>query len=253
VSSLEIINSLEEEREMSFFMFKSVLALFFLMAGIVALFSMLTLMGQAERKPDAKLLRRLHKGAGLVFALLLLVISYLCVKYWASAGDQISTRAVFHSVLAFAVIIVFVLKILIARFYKQFLKFVPVMGLTVFALSFIVFATSAGYYFLRTLCADAEFSEIATPSPPILKGEIDKGAALFSSKCASCHSIDTEESKGAPGLKNILNKKKLPSSQRPATVENILLQLKKPFRVMPAFPSLSEQETADLLAYLKTL
>ena len=237
---------------MSFFMFKSFLAVFFLLAGIVALFSMLTLMGKTERRADTKLLRRLHKGAGLVFALLLLVISYLCAEYWASAGEQISTRAVLHSILAFAVIIVFVLKLLIARFYKQFLKFVPVMGLTVFALSFIVFATSAGYFFLRTLCADAKFSEISAP-PPMLKGEIDRGAALFRSKCASCHSADTEESRGAPGLKNILKKEKLPSSQRPANAENILLQLKKPFRVMPAFPSLSEQETADLLAYLKTL
>jgi len=238
---------------MSFFMFKSILAVFFLLAGIIALFSMLTLMGKTERKADAKLLRRLHKGSGLVFAALLLVISYFCVKYWASAGDQISTRAVFHGVLAFAVIIVFVLKLLIVRFYKQFLKFVPVMGLTVFALSFIVFKTSAGYFFLRTFCAHAESSEISTPSPPVLKGKIDNGAALFSSKCASCHSTDREESQGAPGLKNILKKEKLPASQRPATVETILLQLKKPFRVMPAFPSLSEQELADLLAYLKTL
>jgi mono/diheme cytochrome c family protein len=238
---------------MSFFMFKSILAIFFLLAGIIALISMLTLMGKTERKADTKLLRKLHKGAGFVFAILLLVISYFCVNYWASAGDQISTRAVFHSVLAFAVLIIFVLKLLIARFYKQFLKFVPVMGLTVFALSFIVFTTSAGYFFLRTLCADAESSEISAPSSTTQKGEINKGAALFNRKCASCHITDREESQGAPGLKNILKKEKLPSSQRPATVENILLQLKKPFRVMPAFPSLSEQEKADLLAYLKTL
>ena len=197
---------------MSFFMFKSVLAVFFLLAGIIALLSMLTLMGKTERKTNTKFLRRLHKGAGLVFAILLLVISYLCVEYWASAGDQISTRAVFHSVLAFAVIIVFVLKILIARFYKQFLKFVPVMGLTVFALTFIVFTTSAGFFFLRTLCANAESSEISAPSPTTLKGEINKGAALFNRKCAACHSADREESRGAPGLKNILRKEKLHTS-----------------------------------------
>ncbi len=238
---------------MSFFMFKSILAVFFLLAGTIALFSMLTLMGKTERKADAKLLRKLHKGAGLVFAILLLVISYFCVKYWASAGDQISTRAVIHGVLAFAVIIIFVLKLLIARFYRQFLKFVPVMGLTVFALSFIVFKTSAGYFFLRTLCADVEFSKISALSSPVLEGETDKGAALFKSKCATCHYADREESKHGPGLKNLLKRDRLPASQRPATVENILLQLEKPFRVMPSFSSLSEQETADLLSYLKIL
>jgi len=238
---------------MSFFMFKSILGVFFLLAGIIALFSMLTLMGKTERKANAKLLKTLHKGSGVVFAILLLVISYLCVKYWASAGDQISTRAVFHGVLAFAVIIIFVLKLLIVRFYKQFLKYVPVMGMTVFVLSFIVFKTSAGYFFLRILCAKPELSEISTPSPTALQGEAERGAAFFNSKCASCHYADREEAKNGPSLKNILKKESLPSSKRPATVDNILLQLKRPFRVMPAFTSLSEQESADLLAYLKTL
>ncbi len=238
---------------MSFFMMKSVLAIFFLLAGFIAVISMLNLLGKKERKVSDKVLRRLHKSMGCVFAVLLLVISILCVKYWASAGDQISTRAVFHSVLAFAVIIVFVFKLLIVRFYKQFLKLVPVMGLTVFALSFIVFKTSAGFFFIRSLVAQSEPSEISIPSGTLLQGKAEEGEVLFTSKCASCHYADKEDAKHGPGLKNILKKDTLPSSSRPATVENISLQLRKPYRVMPSFTSFSEQELADLLAYLKTL
>ena len=240
---------------MSFFLFKSILAILFLLAAIIAVISMLSLMGKTEkeRKTSALFLRKMHKGSGFVFTGLLLLISYFCLKYWAMVGDQISTRAVLHGVLSLALIIIFILKISIVQFYKQFLKFVPVMGIIVFVLSFTVFSTSAGFFFLRTLRAQAESSEISEPSQTLHQGNAEKGAALFKSKCLSCHYADKEEIKQGPGLKNILKKERLPFSKRPSSIENIKKQLKTPFLTMPSFVSLSQQEIADLIAYLKTL
>jgi len=238
---------------MSFFLFKSILAMFFLLAAIIAVISMLSLMGKTEKKTSDKLLRKMHRVAGFVFTGLLLLISYFCLKYWAMVGDQISTRAVLHGVLSLALIIILILKLSIVQFYKQFLKFVPVMGIIVFVLSFVVFSTSAGFFFLRTLSAQAESSEISEPSQTLHQGNAEKGAALFKSKCLSCHYADKEENKQGPGLKNILKKERLPFSKRPPNVENIKKQLKTPFLAMPSFVSLSEQEIADLIAYLKTL
>ena len=238
---------------MSLFMVKSILATFFLLAGLVAVICMLTLMGKVERKVSAQLLRKMHRVAGFVFTGLLLLISYFCIKYWAMVGDQISTRAVLHVVLSFALIIVFILKIFIVQYYKQFLRFVPIMGMIVFILSFTVFSTSAGFFFLRTLSAKAESPEISEPSQIPHQGSAEKGTAIFKSKCISCHYADKEESKQGPGLKNVLKREKLPFSKRPANVDNIKKQLKTPFLAMPSFFSLSEQEIADLIAYLKTL
>jgi len=238
---------------MSFFLFKSILAMFFLLAAIIAVISMLSLMGKTEKKTSDKLLRKMHRVAGFVFTGLLLLISYFCLKYWAMVGDQISTRAVLHGVLSLALIIILILKLSIVQFYKQFLKFVPVMGIIVFVLSFVVFSTSAGFFFLRTLSAQAESSEISEPSQTLHQGNAEKGAALFKSKCLSCHYADKEENKQGPGLKNILKKERLPFSKRHPNVENIKKQLKTPFLAMPSFVSLSEQEIADLIAYLKTL
>ncbi len=237
---------------MSLFMIKSILAIFFMLAAIVATFSMLTLMGKTERKTSTTFLRRMHKGSGLVFIAFLLVLTYLCLRYWAKAGDQVSTRAVFHAVLSFAVIIVLILKLSIVRFYKQFLRFAPVMGLTVFALSFVVFSISAGFFFLRTLCAKTTASEVSA-SQTIIRGEPEKGVLLFNRMCSFCHYPDREESKQGPGLKNILKKEKLPSSGRPANIENIKKQLKTPFIAMPSFSDLADQEIADLIAYLEKL
>jgi cytochrome c2 len=57
-----------------------------------------------------------------------------------------------------------------------------------------------------------------------------------------------------PGLKGILTREKLPVSGKPATPENVIHQLKEPFKDMPSFrSSLSEQDINDLIAYLKTL
>lgn len=238
---------------MPFFLFKSILASVFLLAGIIAVICMLTLMGKAERKISATFLRRMHKGAGFVFSLLLVVISYFCIKYWIMAGDALSTRAVFHGVLALGLFIVLVLKLSIVQFYKQFLRFVPQMGMIVFILAFVVFSTSGGYYFLRTFCAPKGGKDISTSPKVILEGENKSGNLLFQSKCSGCHYADRVASKVGPGLKNILKNETLPYSKKPATPENIKKQLERPALTMPSFATLSEQELSNLLAYLKTL
>jgi hypothetical protein len=129
---------------------KSIVAIFFLAAGLVAVICMLTLMGRAERKIGTTFLRRLHKGAGAVFAIMFLVISYFCLQYVKMLGEGMSVRVVFHGVLALALFIVLALKLSIVQFYKQFLRYVPGLGMIVFALAFLVFCTSAGYFFLVT-------------------------------------------------------------------------------------------------------
>ena len=109
---------------MSVFLFKSLLALVFLVAGVIAVICMFALMGKTERKVSVTFLRRMHKGMGFVFAVLLLVISYFCIKYVALVGDQISGRAVMHSVFSLALIIVLVIKITIVQLGLQCCRFV---------------------------------------------------------------------------------------------------------------------------------
>ena len=238
---------------MSLFLIKSILGIIFLLSGLVAIICMLTLLGKTEKKVSAVFLRKTHKTSGFVFFALLLVISYFCLKYWAMIGDQISTRAVFHGVLAFALLIIFILKISIVQFYKQFLRFAPVLGMTVFCLAFVVFSTSGGYYFLRTLYSNPEQVKTSTVTQAKIQGRIDNGKILFQNKCSSCHYAEKEDNKIGPGLKNLLKNEALPYSRRPATVENVKQQLLKPILTMPAFANLSKQELKDLFAYLETL
>jgi mono/diheme cytochrome c family protein len=237
---------------------KSYLAIPFLAAGIVAVLMMFDLMGRSERKLSPKFLRRGHKLAGLIFAVLLAILSYLCIKYVAAVGDRMSSRAVFHSVLALGLIGVLLVKILIVQFYREFMRFAPALGIITFILAFVVFFTSAGYYFLREAhehaTAEVAVAEEMRPAPmPSLEGDTASGETIYGNRCGSCHFADSEDWFIGPGLKGILAKDVLPESGRSATVENIRSQIVNPVGTMPAFTSLSEEQMADLLAYIETL
>jgi mono/diheme cytochrome c family protein len=238
---------------MSLFLLKSIIAVFFLGAALVAALAMLTLMGKMERKSGPETLRKIHKRAGFVFGLLLLILSIVCIIYLGKAGDQISLRAVLHAYLALFLLVIFALKVTIVRFFRQFLKVVPTLGMTVLVLAVVIFLSSAGYFFLRSARSNPQPAAPPPTAAPSLGSAAEKGAQIFRSRCAACHFADKEDRKTGPGLKGILIRPRLPVSGRPATPENILKQLETPYLAMPAFPSLVGQDAADLLAYLKTL
>jgi uncharacterized membrane protein len=79
------------------------------------------------------------------------------------------------------------------------------------------------------------------------------GASLFQSNCALCHSIDGEISKSGPSLKGLFALEKLPVSGEPVTPENVVKQLKTPFKNMPSFDQLTEEEIRAIIDYLKTV
>lgn len=82
---------------------------------------------------------------------------------------------------------------------------------------------------------------------------ISKGRELFNSKCAFCHDPNSTNTIVGPGLKGILKRGKLPISKRPATPENIIWQLKEPYKDMPSFSYLSTEEMESIIAYLNTI
>jgi len=94
-----------------------------------------------------------------------------------------------------------------------------------------------------------------TKREPIEAGEgvVGEGAALFNQRCSVCHYPDKTDNKLGPSLLGLFKGDKLPVSGRPLTEENIRIQLKTPFKQMPPFADLSEEQMASLIAYLKTL
>ena len=233
--------------------FKSILGLILLLTGFLAVLSMFILMGRSDLKISANFLRKFHRASGFVFSILLLIISYFCIKLWITAGDNLSTRAIFHGVLALFLFSILFTKILIVQFYKQLIRFAPTLGIIVFCLAFVVFSLSGGYYFLRTLCMKPKPVETFSLPLSSVQGSIERGAPLFIKLCSTCHHSGSEEKRLGPDLQGLLKKDKLPHSGRPATIENVKQQLLRPFLSMPSFAKLPEQDLSDLLAFLETL
>ncbi|MBN2409639.1 MAG: c-type cytochrome [Candidatus Aminicenantes bacterium] len=246
--------------KMTVYLLKSIIALFFLAGAFSAAVSMLALMGRTEKKANPERWRRFHRLAGYLFAVFLLALSAMGISIFVRAGDSLPLRAVIHAFIGLFILAVFFLKWLIARFYRQFLRMMPALGLTVFVLALVMFSM-AGYFFLRAAASaplPGEVSSAALPPPlptraPADGGIADRGALLYAKLCASCHYADRAEGKQGPGLKGLFSRSSLPYSGKPATEENIRRQLVHPARSMPSFSRLSAQELADLMAYLKTL
>jgi cytochrome c553 len=244
---------------MSFFIIKLILGTVFFLFGLGATLTMLILMGRTEKKASPETLKKLHKFFGYFFFLFLLALAVLGFDHWTSVGENIPTRALLHAVLALSLLIILITKILIARYYRQFLKMAPTLGLTVFCLAFVVFSISGVYYVLRGVDQPAFSKQIeqtgktTTGAERPMQRSVEQGKNIFNRLCLSCHAIDSDAKKMGPSLMGLSATNTMPHTRKPVTFENIKQQLIDPALMMPAFKDLTDQEIADLTAFLKTL
>ena len=248
---------------MPLFWFKAAVATILLALGLTAARTMLKLMGtpqpaapaapreSATAGDPAAALRKRHKSAGRRFGLALAVLAAAGLYHWGRTGDAVPERAVLHVYFAMALAALYLLKLAIARRYRQYLRYAAPLGLTLATLMLVVYAGSAGYYVLHAALAARDPRPAEASSG--LSAEAERGRTIFAGLCSDCHYADRESKKIGPGLKGLLKRPALPESGRPATPENVLSQLKKPFRAMPSFARLSEAELDELVAYLQTL
>jgi len=82
---------------------------------------------------------------------------------------------------------------------------------------------------------------------------INKGKELYESKCYFCHDAYSTKWGVGPGHKGILKNPLLPASGKPATPENIVNQLRNPYKDMPSFSYLSDEDIQNIIAFLNTL
>ncbi|HER43589.1 MAG TPA: cytochrome c [Candidatus Eisenbacteria bacterium] len=238
---------------------KTVLAVLLLAVGFVATLIMFHLQGRGETVRNPGRLRGAHRAFGLVFFVLLVLLVFTGMRYVAWGRGEPSARSIIHVVLAAALVAVFVLKLLIARFYRGLLRYVSAFGMIVFVLTVLVFSASAGYYLARggQIWGDREVQEREEKTSALAEEAVPEavhaGAAVYERYCAFCHYAESTESKLGPGLKGVLRAETLPVSGRPATAENILDTLENPIGTMPAFTNLTAEELERLIAFLETI
>lgn len=242
-----------------------------ILAAFAAMFTMFEILGRGEKRYDFAKLKRIHRTNGIIYLLVFFFITYFCLNFIISSKSELTPRGAIHSIFAFAIVILLVLKISFVRFYRQFYGKVQTIGLLIALLTFGMVGTSGGYYLLVTrFGTDNTFDKIMEykkkgPSLMMKKKEeikvlvridpssIGKGKNLFDSKCSFCHDPYSTGTIVGPGLKGILKNKTLPVSKKPATPENIANQIKNPYKDMPPFTYFSDEDVHNIIAYLNTL
>jgi cytochrome c len=83
-------------------------------------------------------------------------------------------------------------------------------------------------------------------------GDAAKGKDIFE-QCSVCHNVDSDEKKIGPSLKGLFKHDKLKNGKKVTDV-NVLAVINAGGGGMPSYSdTLSDQEKADVLAYLKTI
>jgi mono/diheme cytochrome c family protein len=93
------------------------------------------------------------------------------------------------------------------------------------------------------------------PSKPLseLTTQEAAGRQVFVSRCSSCHYADTEKGMNGPGLEGLFRKPYLHSGMA-ANDAQVTAVIVRGRNMMPALGNtLSDQQLADLMAYLHTL
>ena len=123
-------------------------------AGAAAFLTMMARFGRPGDEARSERLRRRHKAAGWAFVVLLAPLAVLGADFLAEMGDGLSVRGALHFVLAAGLLAIVLLKVLVVKAYRQQLKFAPALGMTVFALTLVVYLITAGYFILLKLAAE---------------------------------------------------------------------------------------------------
>jgi len=225
---------------------------------------MFEVFGRTEKKYNIDKLRKFHRLDGKLYFILYVLIAYFCLNFIYHTKAEPSPRATFHGVFALSVLVLLLLKVSFVRIYRQFYGYVKTIGILIALLTFGMIGTSAGYYLLITnFGTDILFKKaveekrgLAKEAMIIVKTDIEsikKGRELYDSKCSFCHDPYGTEKIVGPGHKGILKNPFLPASKKPSTPENIANQIKNPYRDMPSFSYLSNEQISYIIAFLNTL
>lgn len=219
---------------------------------------------------NAGKLRRMHKISGAIYSALFVFIAYFCLRYIMLSKAEPSPRGIFHVVFAISVVLILSVKLTYIHLWKKYSSRVPIFGLLLVLITLGMAATSGGYYFLVTrMGTEKSFDEMyfrrmqkeakpeaAAPAQIKISSDpalIARGGKIFQQTCSICHDASSTRTIVGPGLKGVLKRATLPVSSRPATPAGIRNQIRNPYKDMPRYDFLTDDDITALIAYLYTI
>lgn len=189
------------------------LGIIFVLIGAINVWLILQV---SARVKDAKASTRLiaaHRLGGYLFIALFCVMGYFMLARLGDVDTGASSGAMIHLTLAMLLSPLLFVKVLIARYYKNYYSLLMPIGLVIFVLSFVLIGITAGpalVHHARTQTVSLE--SIDLPPQAI---DINTAAATMDKRCSKCHGLEriVGASKDARGwLATVTRMKALPDS-----------------------------------------
>jgi ferredoxin-NADP reductase len=166
----------------------AVLGIAFVLIGVAALW----LIFEASRHSQDQVTRnhriQAHRIAGYLFIALFCFMTWLMLLRLKDVSDELSLRSMLHILIAMVLVPLFLIKILVARYYKSYTAVLVPLGVTIFTLGFVLIASTAGPYLLRR----ATIKKISLDALDMGAARIDLSASesLMERRCSRCHNLE---------------------------------------------------------------
>jgi cytochrome c5 len=129
----------------------------------------------------------LHRFFGWGFvALFLLLIVTMFTRFYVF-WEEHPARIVFHYALSFALLLLLLFKVAVARRYPGFRKQLFAIGLSVFILGFTIASIGLSHYFVRMTQRSPFISFASLATAP----DLQLGKQLLIERCTTCHILST--------------------------------------------------------------
>lgn len=141
----------------------------------------------------------LHRIGGYLFIGLFCVMTYYMLARLGSGGDN-SPSVTLHMAMAMILSPLLFMKVLIARCYKNQQNLLMPLGLTIFVLSFVLIASTAGPYLTRASKIERVLVNPGVQAKPVAI-DVNEATDLMQKRCSKCHNLDrvVGARKDAPG------------------------------------------------------
>jgi ferredoxin-NADP reductase/mono/diheme cytochrome c family protein len=163
------------------------LGLVFVVVGAGNVWLILQATAQVREAKASQRLIAAHRIGGYVFVALFCVMAYYMVSRLREAASG-SASMMIHMTLAMVLSPLIFVKVIIARYYKNYSSVLMPIGLTIFVLSFVLVGIIGGPAIASR--GPTQTVSLATLDLPPAAIDLTSAAAIMEKRCSKCHSLE---------------------------------------------------------------
>src|SRR5580704_9608710 len=164
------------------------LGVIFVLTGAINVWLILQ---SSARVRDAKASARLmaaHRIGGYLFIAIFCVMGYFMLARMGEVATGAPSSTMVHMTLAMVLSPLLFLKVVIARYYRNYYSFLMPLGLLIFVLAFVLIGITAG----PSVAYHARMQTVSLGSIDLPPAAIDinRAAGTMEKRCTKCHNLD---------------------------------------------------------------